>query len=305
MTSAIIYSFDNDNRPLRCRALLDTCSSANFVTENLARTLRLPRKKCSIPVNALNDLTTIAKSIIKIKIRSINTDYEKTLTFLTVPRIADLIPNERFPRDILEIPSNIQLADPNFYEPAPIDILLGCGPSLSMFCAGQLNLSRDNHEIILQQTQLGWIIGGNIASPNMKNTNTSTKCHLSDIQATLSKFWELEHCPEQIHLSAEAIACENHFRKYTTRKQSGQYILALPFRQNIELLGKSRSRALKRLNNSHRRFQHQPELEKQYNRIFEEYLELGHMSPVKDENEFGFYLPHQAVFKESSLTTQT
>lgn len=147
-TSAIIQSLDRDSLPAQCRTLLDTCSSADFVTERLADLLRLPKKRCFIPIGALNDL--VAKAVVKIAIRSIHTDYKTTFSFLIIPRIANLIPKEIIPREILHIPPNVLLADPHFHEPAPIDMLLGSRPSLSTFCAGQIDLSNKNWDIILQ-----------------------------------------------------------------------------------------------------------------------------------------------------------
>ena len=44
MTSAIINVYNNENKLIRGRALLDTCSSANFVTENFVNKLGVAKE---------------------------------------------------------------------------------------------------------------------------------------------------------------------------------------------------------------------------------------------------------------------
>ncbi|XP_033212462.1 uncharacterized protein LOC117170053 [Belonocnema kinseyi] len=303
ITSAVLYSLDKERRPIRCQALLDTCSSANFITEKLATALRLPKKRCSVPVGALNNLTKVAKAVVKITIRSLHSSYERPLNFLTIPQIAELVPNDIIPREVIKIPPNIQLADPTFHLPSKVDMLLGSGRSLSMFCGGQIILSDRAGDLILQKTELGWIAGGNVNSMSL-TISRAIKCNFAELRSDISKFWELEEGFSQIHLSPEEIACEEHFRIHKTRNNLGRCIVALLFRQNHERLGESRSVALKRLNSLERRFKHQPELRSQYSDIIEEYLTLGHISPIQDQGEFGFYLPHHAVFKEDSSTTR-
>lgn len=92
--------------------------------------------------------------------------------------------------------------------------------------------------------------------------------------------------------------------KHHTRNSSGRYIVAPPFNQQQEDLGKSREMAFKRYNALERRFKRDPELELQYTKVIEEYIQLGHMIEIPDEEEQGFYLPHHAVVKETSLTTK-
>ncbi|XP_033213814.1 uncharacterized protein LOC117170880 [Belonocnema kinseyi] len=303
ITSAVLYSLDKKRRPIRYRALLDTCSSTNFIKEKLATALRLPKKRCSVPVGALNNLTTVAKAVVTITIRSLHSSYERTLSFLTIPQIAKLVPNDIIPREVIKIPPNIQLADPTFHLPSKVDMLLGSGPSLPMFCGGQIILSDRAGDLIIQKTELGLIAGENVNSMSL-TTSRAIKCNFAELRSEISKFWELEEGFSQIHLSPEEIACEEHFRVHTTRNYIGRYIVALPFRQNHDRLGESRYVASKRLNSLEGRFKHQPELRSQYLDVIEEYLTLGHMSPIQDQGEFGFYLPLHAVFKEVSSTTR-
>ncbi|CAD6230175.1 GSCOCG00012151001-RA-CDS, partial [Cotesia congregata] len=94
-------------------------------------------------------------------IKSRLNDYKKTLTFLVVPEISHFIPDQPIQRELIKIPDNIVLADPNFHKPAPVDLLLGAGTTLSLLFVGQIKLSSSNQqELYLQKTMFGWIIGG-------------------------------------------------------------------------------------------------------------------------------------------------
>lgn len=50
----------------------------------------------------------------------------------------------------------------------------------------------------------------------------------------------------------------------------------------------------------------QTNLKENYNEILEEYIKLGHMSSVNNQptDPSAYYLPHHAVFKETSMTNK-
>jgi len=77
---------------------------------------------------------------------------------LILPSITGPIPTEGFPRESIKIPSNIKLADPEFHLPRSVDLLIGSGATMSLFSIGQINLTRDGHDLYLQKTRLGWVV---------------------------------------------------------------------------------------------------------------------------------------------------
>ncbi|XP_076384449.1 uncharacterized protein LOC143263129 [Megalopta genalis] len=302
LVTAIIHAISKTHKPVTCRALIDTCSTTNFMTQDLAKKLSLPLKHCSIPVGALDTLTTVAKHIVKATIRSRIKNYQRTLTFLVVPNIATAIPGDTIDRATLNIPRNIELADPTFHRPAPIDMLLGAGTALSILSVGQINLSQpDDPDLYLQKTMLGWVIGG--SAPTFKPIR-SASCHThTSLQFDLTRFWEIEDGPQIPHFSEAETACEEYFKNTITRNAEGRYVVSLPFNNDKPKLGESKSAAYKRFLSLERRLKRDPELNNQYKAIFKEYLDLGHMSEIPDPNE-GYYLAHHGVLKMSSQTTK-
>jgi len=108
-------------------------------------------------------------------------------------------------------------------------------------------------------------------------------------------------------MTSEQQACEQHFISTTTQGPDGRFVVRLPIKTDAKQLGPSRLSAERRLHAIERRLEKQPDLKTQYHDFMKEYEELGHMEPVKPQQfkQPCYFLPHHAVFKETSTTTKT
>ncbi|XP_066598844.1 uncharacterized protein [Prorops nasuta] len=293
---------DANGKFIIARAILDTGASAHFVTENFVKRLHLTMHKCSFPIVSINSKRSVTKHQVQLTFRSIHNNFQKTLIFLTIPIISDVIPNEFFDRSLIKIPENIQLADPSFHVPRPVDILIGAGATLSLFSIGQIDLSSDGHELLLQKTQLGWAIAGELPLFQFPRL---IECNFNNLESILSKFWEIEEIQPQVKNSSEDTLCEMHFQNNFSRDYSGRYSVRLPFKEANPSFSNSRDMALKRFLILERKFKTNPKLEKDYTEVMNEYINLQHMTLVNNSNIDGYYIPHHAVFKPTSTTTKT
>lgn len=174
-----ICTREEDLNLIKCRALLDTCATANFITEKFAKSLRLPVISCTLPVGAINSMNTVSREIISVAIRLLHSEYCIPLSCLSIPSITEMIPAETFPRHLIKIPSNIKLANPEFHLSRSVDLLIGAGTIISLFSIGQINLSQGNQDLYLQKSWLGWVVAGGIASRSrLKNAI----CQLSNLE---------------------------------------------------------------------------------------------------------------------------
>ncbi|GFV91966.1 cytochrome P450 2E1 [Trichonephila clavipes] len=120
------------------------------------------------------------------------------------------------------------------------------------------------------------------------------------VEFQLDKFWQLEELSETKPFTNEEIACENHFKRAHTRESTGRFVVNFPFRDSSDELGSSRDTAVHRLQQIERRFSKNKSLSDQYHKFMNEYLKLGHMELIP-ENEIdvpassSFYLPHHPV----------
>lgn len=184
--------------------------------------------------------------------------FEKTITCLSVPEISKLVSNENISRENIVIPHNLPLADPQFHKPASVDLLIGSGPTLSMLCVGQVNLSNLEEDLCIQKTRLGWVIGGTPCNQTIKKVQMN--CHLIELNQLVNNFWEIEEGKPSQQFSIEEKRCKIHFQEHVTRDKSGRYIVALP--RDKEILGESFARALKRFKYLQFKFDKNPELKR-------------------------------------------
>ncbi|XP_023247778.1 uncharacterized protein LOC106643923, partial [Copidosoma floridanum] len=210
---------------------------------------------------------------VEIVIQSRINKFQKTLNCLIIPNITSAIPNEPFPREAIDIPNGIRLADPQFHVPRSVDILIGSG----------------------------WVIVGGIKS----HPEGVATCNLVELNEQLAKFWELEEVSNQSVFTTEESACENHYVQNTRRDDSGRYIVRLPFKSPSPELGDSRSKAFRLLQAMRHRFKGNPNLEVEYTKVMQEYVDSNHMTLIEDKGAGGYCMPHHAVVKPSSTTTKT
>ncbi|KAF2890970.1 hypothetical protein ILUMI_15203 [Ignelater luminosus] len=120
------------------------------------------------------------------------------------------MPNLKANTNNLEIPKGLKLADPYFYNPTTIDILLGAEIFWELLSVGQVRLGSDKP--ILQKTKLGWVIGGPIERAFNGEPTTSLVASVSNLELTITRFWELESITDKQEWSVEDHKCNQLYR---------------------------------------------------------------------------------------------
>lgn len=312
LATAIVKLKDVDGHTHNCRALLDAGSQANFITESMAQRLKLKRVSDELLVCGISSISTRAKHSVGVTVTTDYSEFTTDLRCYVLPNVTRSVPSSFIDTTNWNIPDNIQLADSSFHTPSKIDLLIGAELFLTILLKGQVSLGSSLP--VLQETRLGWIIAGRLPPSKTTDCNISTSlCVIDDtnVQNQLQRFWELEEI-NTIPRSKEERACEKHFCENTSRDQKGRFIVRLPQRKNCEPLGESYPAAEQRFLQLERKFIKNPTLRNNYVEFMREYLELDHMRLIprdvltlEEESNPVYYLPHHAVFKESSTTTKT
>lgn len=284
------------------KALLDCGSQSNFVSAKLCKQLNLQKQSTNISVVGINKITSNLNYKCDVSIKALTSSFCSTITCFVLPTITDNIPISTINVNSLNIPNGIQLADPKFYEPSEINMLLGAGIFWQILTQQKIHLGKSMP--ILYSTQFGWIISGSINQYNEK-----TYCNFSkfiDLQCQLQKFWELEETQHSITMSSDDLQCENHFQNNVSRNNEGRFIVKIPLKYSPSNLGESKSLAIKRLAYLEKRFESNLELKNQYSQFIKEYIDMGHMSLKQQcsSTQFDYFLPHHGVIKQDSLTTK-
>ncbi|XP_044312743.1 uncharacterized protein LOC123037186 [Drosophila rhopaloa] len=297
-----------------CRALLDSGSQVHMITSRLANQLQLRKCKSFMSVSGIGDTGYATDGFsVDVLLRSHCSEYSSLISAVVAGNITDLQPSFCLDVSNWNIPCNLNLADPEFFRPQRIDLLIGASLFYELLCVGQVQLSAGLP--LLQKTRLGWVVCGG-GSPVERRSLVATACKdvtkspsLPDerLDCLLRQFWEIEDCSEPIvKWTKEELDCEAHFVQHSTRLKSGAYAVRLPLKCSSDLLGESYPQAVRRFLSLERKLSRHPQLKNQYAAFIKEYLELGHMSAVPANASLTpqYFLPHHCVLKEDSSTTK-
>ncbi|XP_077286480.1 uncharacterized protein LOC143911478 [Arctopsyche grandis] len=284
------------------RTLLDSGSQVNYVTTSFAKKNNFKLEKISQKIVGIANQESSIRHITKVTIRSSTTNYSTKVLCLVLPEITGEIPTVKLDQQLISIPAGIKLSDPLWNKPTPIDLLLGAEICVHAMKAGTIQLGKGMP--ILKDTEFGWTIVG--PYPEVNNAPGKSHIGLSQLDRHIPNFWMIDQVPMVKHQSLEEKRCEEHFQAHTSRDKNGRFCVALPYKNSPVVLGSSLHIAEKRHKTLERRFLANNNLKMEYNKVLEEYINLGHMSECEppEAHEVHCYLPHHVVVKESSLTTK-
>lgn len=276
LSTAVVKIEDPKGNVQFARALLDCCSERNLLSEHLAQKLELRRQHDPLALQGVGPSTATSRQSAMATIRSRCTEYVIDLKFHILPEFKPILPSNRLHTDHWNVPSFVQLADPRFFEPNRIDIILGAEVYYRLLLKGFVDLGPELPH--LKETVFGWIVSGKYDATETNRSAVALVCTNADLEKQLARFWEVESCHSNETLSVEERSCETHFAATTTRNPSGRFVVSLPKKLDVlEKLGESRSIAIRRFMSLERRLQSNPQLLGDYEAFIQEYLQLGHM----------------------------
>ncbi|KAJ8962890.1 hypothetical protein NQ318_001300 [Aromia moschata] len=177
LLSTVLVNILINDEIITARALLDSGSQNNFITERFAD---------------------------KLNVKKIKTNH-----------VVSNLPKVSFDKNIINIPDSVVLADPKFYLSKEIDLLLGSQVFWTVIRSGQVRLGANMP--ILQNTDFGWIIAGNLTIQNLTTDNlvsSTLLCINESIDNQIVKFWDIEEASHKNrHLSDADKFCELHFER--------------------------------------------------------------------------------------------
>lgn len=302
LSTARIHLQKSNGTFLEVRALLDSASQSNFITNEICQLLNLKKEPITMNVTSINQEITKITHKVQVVMKSKINDFTATLTCLVVPSITSSLPTISFTPEILKVPKNVTLADPTFYQSQKVDVLIGASIFYNLLCVGQITNNKSSPT--LQKTKLGWVVSGPLGCA-ITCKQTSVSCMtLIDLQKQVERFWKMnEFISHTQKFTDEEQQCEDYFKRTTTRAADGKFIVNIPFKETLDELGDSKQVAESRLFALERRFEKDERLKTMYTDFMQEYETLKHMTKTDIEN-VAFFLPHHPVIRESSETTK-
>lgn len=317
LATALVSIKAFDGKILTFRALLDNCSQENFISKRLMNFIGIKPKPTSMVIGGIGQsqapkpLGKLSFTFSSLQDESFSMTVEATvLLAVTHP-----LPTKTVLVDQTFI-AGLNLADPTYGTPGNIDILL----SSTVFAALTIPCVKKDSAAatVAMQTKLGWVLYGEaIENSNHHQRACFHTTSEDQVSAALQEFWRIEEISAPPSLTPDDQKCEEIFASTHTRNLDGRYCVQLPFKQFPPILGASRDRAVTRFLQVERKLIANPQLYNEYKKCINEYLQLGHMHPLKTpepnhqstlpngrSTHMSYYLPHHAVIKMESTTTK-
>ncbi|XP_055614851.1 uncharacterized protein LOC129761163 [Toxorhynchites rutilus septentrionalis] len=314
LSTAIIRICNQHGQTLFARALLDSASQRNLMTKEFAQKLKCKQLSDYLKVKGVGSSESVSTVAVvpMVRPRSLKfNQFAELMKFHVLNKVTSNLPSKHVTIESLGLPTDVNLADPHFNVPGPVDLIIGAEHYHDLLVDGRIKLPGNGPT--LQNTVFGWVISGavNIDSTRIPRV-IARACSggivsTNDLQDQLAKFWELESCHTKEAFSVEETICEQIFKKTTFRDNNGRFVVTLPKKEAVlSKIGESRSIAMKRFLGLEKRLQANPEMKALYHEFIQEFINMGHMVDVTEEIEpiLTYYMPHHAVLKPESTTTR-
>ncbi|KAI5748462.1 hypothetical protein M8J77_025811 [Diaphorina citri] len=297
--ASILDSFGN---PHPIRLVVDPGSQISCITEACVQRIGLRRYKCGVSISGIGDNTVpenngaVSCILSTHKPSAVNLHTEAVI----LKRISSTMPSVPISPQVLSQFSHLDLADPGFCEPGVVDFLLGAELYSHILCTTGNNVIPGTPTAM--RTTLGWIVFGRASTYNEASSLSSFFVSSPSLDTILHKFWETEEVAVQLIKDPEDVRCEEHFLATHYREDSGRYVVALPFRDDVTKLCENRTKAYTQYLNLEKRLNRNENLKVEYNKFFDDYVEQDHMILCNTPSRY--IIPHHAVLKQSSSTTK-
>nr|XP_049706052.1 uncharacterized protein LOC126056570 [Helicoverpa armigera] len=308
LATATVSARNDHNHTVVLRALVDQGSQASFISEKATQLLKLTRHTARGSIIGVGSTRTNVDHVVQLRIGSRwNPSFEINVqAYVMNKQLTTKIPSKAVTVTHWPHLEGLNLADPEYHKPGPIDLLLGV-KEYAQIVQQQL-IKGPPGSPCAQETNLGWILFGEI------NTNVIEESFLVlhqqiEVDNMLKSLWEIDTGKKRI-LTKEEKLCETIYVNTHARTKEGRYVVSLPFKTENPLClnGNTKEIARKRLIQLERRFRKEPLLKESYQKAMQEYIKSNYMEKIP-ENESNknkaVYLPHHAVVRADKETSKT
>ena len=309
LMTASVYVKGTSPEMKKARILIDGGSQRSYIRSSLAKSIQARTvAKETLQIQSFGERSAKCElDLVNVNLFSRIDDFSSAFKLLSTSHLCSPLDNIPVGPWITELQERgFILADETQAatgDGKAIDIIIGADQMWKIFTH---NVFSTSYGVVASETRFGWVLQGPVSYHTCYNTNLSRTNALFTVD--ISKFWELESC-DISETENESYPVIERFNSSIERESSGRYKVPLLWKEmnqkNLEPNYELAKRRLQCLNTKLRR---NPELKKEYEKVFEEYEKMNIIEKVPDldlQKEHGvFYLPHHAVVKEESKSTK-
>ena len=252
------------------RVFIDNGSNSELITESCASRLGLKPFGPCIPLTGIGGVNAgSTQGKVKLTLKSRTCEYYLRIRAEVVPKFTGGLLPTRYEQSSFPHIDNLHLADPGFYKPQPVDLILGSRYAVQIKTGGLIKGPQGTPSA--EETFFGWVLSGDIQQDASSGHHhvMSNYVDSEHLDQTLTRFWEYEEPePAVIPRSIENKYCEEVFSTTTTRNEDGKYVLQLPFKPSHPTLGSSYEKDLNTVKAVERRCASNPVIRQEYTEYF-------------------------------------
>ena len=231
-----------DGSAAEARALLDSGSTASFMSERLSQSLSLARSHQSTKLHGITGLihSSPIQAIASFNISPVHdTTRKHSLTAVIVPKVTCDLPLHPILCDIQwKHLTGLRLVDPHFNCSGKVDFLLGVEIFTEVLRQGRR--IRPPGLPVTIETEFGWVIAGKLYSTSTPPLTIVSNHATVTTDEILQRFWEVEENPrDNANLSVEEKMVVQHFSEKHYRTVEGRFVVTLPKKPQAKVLGES------------------------------------------------------------------
>ena len=144
------------------------------------------------------------------------------VTALVLNSIAGKIPFQSINLKQLKSLKSVALADKNFHQTGPVQLLLGADVYEDLF----LDERKKDHGLHYRKSIFGWVVTGVLSQVRAYQCQSFQVA----VELDLARFWEVEEIPRVKPMSKENRQCEEHYDTTTYVADDGPITVRLPFK---------------------------------------------------------------------------
>ncbi|XP_063989736.1 uncharacterized protein LOC135168999 [Diachasmimorpha longicaudata] len=311
LATALVKAASPRGYLIDARVLIDQGSEISFITDNLVHQLHLKRAHSTLELIGIGGTPSgTTRGVVPVVLHSTIGNQQVEITAHILKKLTTRLPSFSCSTARIGSLQDLQLADPDYLKPGPIDIIIG-SDNYGRIIKEKV-IKSTSTQLVGQQTAFGWIISGPIncqgCSPRISLTAVRSSAN-EQLLELLQKFWvqeEINNAMECHELSPEDHQCEMHFQSTHSRDETGRYVVRLPLKTSATALGDSRLKATRQLHSVMRRLQKDEAYSALYKAFIREYHQLNHLqeAPETPEPSPAYYLPHHGVLRDDAITTK-
>ena len=289
LSTAMVGIDDTAGKTLMLRALLDSGSQTSFITADAASKLNLARSTVDVKISGIGGRQQAAKESVSLLVGP----QKLPITALVLNSIAGNIPSQSNNLKQLKSTKGVALADKNFHQPGPVQLLLGADVYQDLF----LDERKNDHGLHYRKSIFGWVVTGVLS----KVRTYQCQSFQVAVEQDLARFWEVEEIPRVKPMSKENRQCVEHYDTTTYVADDGRITVRLPFKSEARPSNNFHT-AKQRLFALERKLEDHGDVKQQYRDFIKNFLDMGHLEQAPQTSSLCYYLPHHCVFKDSTTT---